>query len=136
MRSVHVTENDLERLRELIHVARSCAELDQIGLKALEKELEGASIVPAEGVHENVVTMHSRVRIRNLETGEEMLFTLVYPRGADLERGRISVLSPLGATILGYQVGDILDWRIPDGVRRLKIIEVEYQPEAAGHFHL
>jgi len=135
MRLIHITENDLERLRELIHVGLSCAELDQEGLRALHAELDQASVVPAERVHPNVITMHSQVRIRNLESGEEMVFTLVYPRAADLERGRISVLSPLGTAILGFQVGDIVDWRIPDGTRRLKIVEVEYQPEAAGHFH-
>jgi regulator of nucleoside diphosphate kinase len=117
-------------------VGRSCSDLDQNGLKALEEELDTASIVPASGVDQHVITMHSQVRVRNLESGEEMVFTLVYPRAADLEHGRISVLSPLGTLILGYQVGDVVSWRIPDGVRRLKIVEVQYQPEAAGHLHL
>jgi|SRR4051812_9252790 regulator of nucleoside diphosphate kinase len=136
MRLIRITENDLERLRELLHVGRSCAELDQNGLKALEEELDTASIVSARGVDQGVITMHSQVRVRNLESGEEMVFTLVYPRAADLEHGRISVLSPLGTLMLGYQVGDVVSWRIPDGVRKLKIVEVQYQPEAAGHLHL
>jgi regulator of nucleoside diphosphate kinase len=136
MRLIHITENDLERLRELIHVGRICADLDQNGLRALEDELDRASIIPSQDVGQDVVTMHSQVRIQNLESGEERVFTLVYPRATDLARGKISVLSPLGTAMLGYRVGDIVDWPIPDGVRRLKIVNIEYQPEAAGHFHL
>jgi regulator of nucleoside diphosphate kinase len=136
MRLIHITDNDLERLRELIHVGRHCGELDQTGLKGLEDELEQASVVPCQAMRQDVVTMHSQARIQNLESGEEMVFTLVYPRAADLEQGKISVLSPLGTAILGYQAGDIIHWRVPDGVRRLKIVQVEYQPEAAGDFHL
>jgi regulator of nucleoside diphosphate kinase len=136
MRAIYITEVDLERLRELVGVARSCAGLDQESLKGLETELEHASIVPAESAAPDVITMHSQFRVRDLGTGEEMVFTLVYPRGANLEQGKISVMSPLGTALLGCRAGDVLDWRLPDGVRRLQIAEVEYQPEAAGHFHL
>jgi regulator of nucleoside diphosphate kinase len=136
MRNICITEVDLERLRELVGVARNYRELDQAGLKALETELDRASIVSAETVPRDVITMHSRVRIRNLDTGEEIIFTLVYPREANLEKGRISIMTPLGTALLGYRAGDILDWKVPDGVRRLEVVEVEYQPEAAGHFHL
>jgi regulator of nucleoside diphosphate kinase len=136
MRVICITEFDLERLRELVGVARSCRELDQEGLKVLEAELDRASICSAETVPRDVITMHSRVRIRDLGTGEEIMLTLVYPRAAKLEEGRISVMSPLGTALLGYRSGDILDWKVPDGMRRLEVVEVEYQPEAAGHFHL
>jgi len=136
MRAIYITEVDLERLRELVGVARSCSELDQAGLAALQAELDRASIVSAQEVPSDVITMHSQVRIRDLGAGEEMVFTLVYPRGVNLEQGKISVMSPLGTALLGYRVGDVLDWQVPDGVRRLQIVEVVYQPEVAGHFHL
>lgn len=136
MRGIYVTEVDLERLRELVGVARSCSELDQQSLKALEVELDQAEIVPAKAIPPDVITMHSRVRIRDLGTREEIVFTLVYPRAANLEKGKISVMSPLGTALLGYRAGDILDWGVPDGVRRLEVVEVAYQPEAAGDFHL
>lgn len=136
MRAIYITEVDLQRLGELVGVARSCSELDQASLAALQAELDRASIVSTQEVPADVITMHSQVRIRDLGTGEEMVFALVYPRGANLEQGKISVMSPLGTALLGYRAGDVLDWRVPDGVRRLQIMEVEYQPEAAGHFHL
>lgn len=136
MRGIFITEIDLERLRELVGVARSCSELDQAGLAALQTELDRASIVSAEQVPADVITMHSQVRIRDLGSGQEMVFTLVYPRGVDLEKCKISVMSPLGTALLGYRAGDVLDWPVPDGVRRLQVVEVAYQPEAAGDFHL
>jgi regulator of nucleoside diphosphate kinase len=136
MHGIYITEVDLERLRELIGVAGSCAELDQRGLADLQAELNRASIVATEDVPPDIITMHSQVRVRDLGTGQEMILTLVYPRGANLEQGKISVMSPFGAALLGYRAGDILDWKVPDGVRRIQIVEVVHQPEAAGHFHL
>ena len=136
MRGIYITEVDLERLRELVGVARSCSELDPQSLKVLENELDRAEIVPAETIPPDVITMNSRARLRDLGTQEEIIFTIVYPRAANLEKGKISVMSPLGMALLGYRAGDILDWGVPDGVRRLEVVEVAYQPEAAGDFHL
>jgi regulator of nucleoside diphosphate kinase len=136
MRAIYITELDLERLGELVGVARSCSELDQGALTALEAELDRASVVSPHEVPHDVITMRSQVRIRDLNTNEEMVFTLVYPRETNLEQGKISVMSHLGTALLGYRTGDILDSREPDGLHRLQVVEVLYQPEAAGHFHL
>lgn len=68
MRGIYVTEVDLDRLRELVGVARSCSELDPQSLKALEDELDQAEIIPAETIPANVITMHSQIRIRELVT--------------------------------------------------------------------
>jgi regulator of nucleoside diphosphate kinase len=83
----------------------------------------------------DVVTISSRVRVREPATGEAFVYTLVLPLEADFERGRISVLAPLGIAILGQRVGDMVEVRAPGGVRRLRIENVLYQPEAAGDFH-
>jgi regulator of nucleoside diphosphate kinase len=50
--------------------------------------------------------------------------------------GRLSVLSGLGIKLVGQRVGDIVEWEVPAGVRRLRIDKILFQPEAAGHFHL
>jgi regulator of nucleoside diphosphate kinase len=65
-----------------------------------------------------------------------MVFTLVFPAEADYERGRLSVLAPIGMALLGYRAGETVEWKVPSGVRRLKIEQVLYQPEAAGDYHL
>jgi len=71
-----------------------------------------------------------------LDTGEEMIFTLVFPGNASIERDRISVVAPIGTAMLGHRVGDEFEWEVPAGSVRLRVEEVLYQPEAAGDFHL
>ena len=80
--------------------------------------------------------MNSKVRVTDLDTGESRVYTLVFPHDADYKEGRISILAPLGTALLGFQAGDVVEWRMPAGTRKLRIDEILYQPEAAGHYHL
>jgi regulator of nucleoside diphosphate kinase len=74
---------------------------------------------------------------RDEETGESREVSLVYPMDSDPEQGRISVLSPVGSALLGLSVGQTIDWPLPRGrLKRIRVVEVVYQPEAAGHLHL
>ncbi len=68
------------------------------------------------------------------DSGKEMTIQLVFPSEADYERGKISIMAPIGTALIGYGVGDTVEWRVPAGIRRLKIQEVLYQPEAAGQY--
>ena len=70
------------------------------------------------------------------DTHEEMVYTLVFPQAADVTQSKISVLAPIGTAMLGYRSGDTFMWQVPDGVRRLQVKQVLYQPEASGDFHL
>ena len=105
-------------------------------LHALETELEQASVVPPTDVPRDVITMNSKARLRDLETGEEMIYTLVFPDNASIDQGKISVVAPIGTAMLGQRAGDEFEWQVPAGPVRLRVEEVLYQPEAAGHFHL
>ncbi|MGH7936677.1 MAG: GreA/GreB family elongation factor [Chthoniobacterales bacterium] len=98
-------------------------------LSALEGELKRAEIMEPEEIPSDVITMNSRAELLDLESKERMQFTLVLPRDAKIEEGKISVLSPLGTAMLGYRVGDEFKWRVPYGVRRLKVTNVYFQPE-------
>ncbi|MCL4168171.1 UNVERIFIED_CONTAM: hypothetical protein GTU68_055006, partial [Idotea baltica] len=69
-------------------------------------EIKRADLVNSEAIPRNVVTMGSFVSVINLETLERMGFHLVYPDEADLKANKISILSPIGAGVLGYRVGD------------------------------
>ena len=75
--------------------------------------------------------MKSRVRVLDLSNGRELVYQIVFPGEADLRRNRISVLAPIGMALLGRAVGGVVEWQVPSGMRRLLILEVEYQPEAA-----
>jgi regulator of nucleoside diphosphate kinase len=93
------------------------------------------TVAPAE-VPADVITMRSKVRLRDLNTGEEMIYTLVFPTEADSGNGKISVLAPIGTAMLGYRVGSLIEWQVPSGLRRIKVEEILYQPEAAGDYNL
>ena len=57
---------------------------------------------------------------------------MVFPSRANADEGRISVLAPLGTAVLGYRNDDIIEWDVPGGRRRLKVLQVVYQPESAA----
>ncbi|MBC7253435.1 MAG: nucleoside diphosphate kinase regulator [Actinobacteria bacterium] len=134
-RDIYITAYDLERLKTLIADGKAAGK-DVANLDELEKELERASVVDSREIPPDVITMNSRVRLRDLDTGEEMTLTLVFPGDADIDQGKISVLAPVGTGMLGYRVGDVLEWEVPAGLRRLQILEVIFQPEAAGRYDL
>ena len=135
-RTIYVTEFDQQRLGRLLNSVWSWNKKDRNSLTRLEEELEGAQIVSPRDIPGDVVTMNSQARIRDLDSNEEMVFTLVFPSEADYERGRLSVLAPIGTALLGYRAGEVVEWEVPGGNRRLKIEQVLYQPEAAGDYYL
>jgi regulator of nucleoside diphosphate kinase len=104
-------------------------------LKALGEELRRAVIVDPKEVPADVITMNSRAELLDLDSGETVTFRLVFPPEANIEEEKISVLAPIGAGMLGYRAGDVFEWKVPEGVRRMKVTKVHYQPEAAGDFH-
>lgn len=135
-RTIYITDHDLNRLKDFLAVAKSSKGNGNGDLSALENELRRAKIVDAEKIPSDVVTMNSKVKLRDVDTNEEMVYVLVYPHHAEIDAGRLSVLSPVGTAILGYAAGDVIEWAVPKGTRRIKIEEIIYQPEAHGHYPL
>ncbi len=136
-KTIYITEYDMKRLRELIAVAgRRSDDRDKPYLESLEAELDRGKLVAPEEVPNDVITMNSKVQLVDLDTGEELTYTLVFPHAADTSQGKISVLAPVGTAMLGYRVGDVITWNVPAGIRRLKVESILYQPEAAGDYAL
>jgi len=135
-RAIYITNFDMERLRKLLEGARLWSQRDREYLDKLEEELDRAILVASEDVPGDVVTMNSQVSVCDLDSKKEMTLRLVFPSDADYEQDRISILAPIGTALIGYRAGDTVEWRVPAGVKRLKITAVLYQPEAAGDYHL
>ncbi|MEE7546674.1 nucleoside diphosphate kinase regulator [Xanthomonas sp. Kuri4-1] len=128
--SLIVSTRDLARLEAMLE---SPALSRHPAAVALSAELGRAQILPPEQIPDTVVTMHSRVECEDAAQGETHTLTLVYPHEADVERGRVSVLAPVGSALLGLSVGQSIDWQAPAGrALRLRVNAVHYQPEAAG----
>jgi regulator of nucleoside diphosphate kinase len=134
-RDIFITQFDLDRLNKLISEKRLNSG-DNSYLGDLEEELARASVVDSKDIPGDVITMNSKARLKDLDTGEEMTLSLVFPQDADIDEGRISILAPVGTGMLGYRVGEVLEWKVPAGLRKLEILEILYQPEAAGDFDL
>lgn len=131
-KKLYITEADMERLGYLLAFAEPSKKDERENLHRLMEDLDRADVVALRDIPADVVTMNSMVKLRDLDSGEEMMFTLVFPSSADVSKGKISVLAPVGSAILGYKAGDIIEWKVPGRMRRLRIENVLYQPEAAG----
>ena len=129
-----VSSIDLERLEGLLALPafRSRSDLD-----GLRDELERADVREPQDIPADVITMNSRARFREENTGREYELTLAYPKDANADAGRVSIFSPAGSALLGLAVGQAIDWKTPDGnAIRLKVLGVSWQPEAHGEFDL
>ena len=129
--TIYVTQNDLDRLLDLVE-AYSAASGGR-RFEQLEAELVRAVVVPRDRIPKDVVTMNSRVVFENETTGGRLEIELVYPRDADIDAGKISILVPVGTALLGMRVGQSIDWELPSGEKhRYRVVAVPYQPEATG----
>ncbi|HOV87283.1 MAG TPA: nucleoside diphosphate kinase regulator [Syntrophobacteraceae bacterium] len=136
-RTIYVTEFDLNRLNKLIEALGDEPEMrDRKYLEELDEELHRARVVPPKSIPRDVITMNSKVRVRDLDSGTETTYQLVFPGDANVQQNKISILAPIGTAIIGYRAGDVVEWEVPAGRKRMKIEEILYQPEAAGDFHL
>lgn len=135
-REIIITRYDMDRLRDLIEVIREYRGKIKSKLDALEKELDRGKIVDSKNIPPDVITMNSVVQLKDLDSGEDLIFKLVFPSDANIQENKISILAPIGTALLGYQVGDIIEGEVPAGRRKLKVKKILYQPESSKDFHL
>ncbi|MDD5217480.1 MAG: nucleoside diphosphate kinase regulator [Candidatus Omnitrophica bacterium] len=131
-KKIFITAKDMQRLRDLIQGGLNLNDNQRHYLTRLAQELDNSEVVDSKDIPNHVVTMNSKVKFRDLDTDEICVYNLVYPSFANPDQNKISILAPVGMALLGYGVGDVIEWPVPAGMRRFKIEEVLYQPEAAG----
>ena len=133
---IYISTSDYQRLSGLIERSRDRnGDADREYLDQLEEELAQAEVVNPEDIPQDVITMRSKVRLKDLKSGQTVMYSLVFPSEANSNEGHISVLAPVGTALLGNRSGDVVESRVPSGLRRLKVKEIIYQPEAAGNYH-
>ncbi len=131
-----ITDADHRRLRSLARRLRSSGRSRNDHIAALNRRVRGARIVGSRDIPRNVVTMNSRVTLKDLDSRKRLICTLADPHDVTLFGGRLSVAAPPGIALLGKRVGQIVHWTLGPKVRRFRIEQILYQPEAAGDFHL
>ncbi|MDB6062768.1 MAG: nucleoside diphosphate kinase regulator [Verrucomicrobiaceae bacterium] len=128
--NIVVSSLDLQRLENLL------AGLSQpvAGIDALRNELDRADVLAPQQMPSSVVTMNSTVAFAIEESGERFELTLCYPVDAG-KPNTVSILAPVGSALLGLAIGQSIDWSLPGGkTRRVRVIDIVYQPERAGNF--
>ena len=135
--TIYITETDRERLGNLIQLVRNENGWANSGyVKTLEEELEFAEFVEPREIPPNVVTMRSKVKLKDLDSDEESVYSIVFPTEANTDEGKISILAPLATALLGHRCGETIEFLAPSRLRKLKIEEILYQPESAGDYDL
>ena len=123
---------DCDRIEALLEDPRNA----DIDTSKLEAELARAQVVEPGQMPADVITMNSTARFRDEASGDEREMTLVYPHDADGTPGKVSILAPVGSALLGLRTGQAIDWPMPGGnSTRLRVLEIRYQPEAAGEYN-
>ena len=128
--SIVISRVDYRRLLDVLD--DTVRGVDEAVLQLLDRKLEHARHVDPQQIPAGVVTMNSRLEYRRLTGGATKVASLVYPADADAKAKRVSVLSQLGAMLLGAREGDVLDWGHAQPLHRVRVERLHYQPEAAG----
>ena len=95
-------------------------------IKFLQKILENSRVIDPEFLPKDRVSLLSLVEFTNLATNTRMKFQIVSPHEMDLEAGKISLKSPIGAALMGKKVGEIAEAQVPAGTLRLRIDNIEF----------
>ena len=135
-RNIYITKGDYDKLIGFTGAVNLSSEFEKKSLNMLKNELDRAIIVEPKKTPKDVITMNSKVCFQDLDSGEEVICTLVYPKDANIDQKKISILAPIGTALIGYKEGDIIEWEVPSGLKRIKIKKLIYQPEREGHYYL
>lgn len=124
MPGITVSEKDIDQLEAMLERKEY---RDSSALDGLRAELERAEVVGSDELAEDVVRMNSTVTFEVEESGQKFHRTLYYPHQMEGKEDAISIVAPIGSALLGLEVGQTIDWRLPDGKHsHVKIIEVTH----------
>ena len=90
-------------------------------IRFLQKILEHSRVINSDALPKDRVSLLSKVEFTNLTTNTRMTFEIVSPHEMDLDAGKISLKSPIGAALMGKKVGEIAEAHVPSGLLRLRI---------------
>lgn len=92
---------------------------------SLAYELSRASVVEKDQVPGDRVRLNAWVEIEDLDSKIKTRLTIVDPSGADMKQQKVSFLTPIGSALIGFKVGDQVEWKMPAGLKKYKILAVE-----------
>lgn len=136
MSNIIVNKLDYLRIQKRINEARQKKTIEKSEAEKLLNELNTAVLMEPQEIPDDVVTMNSVVSISFSESGRNQEFKIVYPDEANFKEKKVSIFSPIATALLGFRVGDLIEWMLPGGLTEIRIDRIIYQPEAAGDYTL
>lgn len=115
-------KSDYETVKSLIENFHPSQRTKEIG--TLQAELRRAEIVDDDRISPNIIQLGSYFEVRELSTKHQLCFTLTLPAQSNLQEKRVSILSPLGVALIGFQEGKKFEWQLPAGKRTFVIEKV------------
>ncbi len=111
------------------HAARERQSFIEGRVMELEDKLSRAEVIDLSQQGGSTIQFGARVKLVDEDTGEEVVYQVVGPDEAEIQRGLLSISSPLGRALIGREVGDTVEVNTPRGVRYFEILEVTYPGE-------
>lgn len=135
-RQYRITETDRSRLGHLLLSSAARAMAAPGVMSELECQLEESKTMLPESIPDDVVTMNSTVHLVSETSGAQIIRTVVYPEDVELIDDGVSVLDILGSSLIGCEVGDLIEWKTQEDRGPWRIGDIAFQPEKVGKFHL
>lgn len=104
--------------------AKDAQGLNEKKISELEEKLTYAKILDDTNMSKDEVLIGAKVKLKDLDTGEELEYMLVSGEEADYESGKISIASPIGSSLLNHKLNEIVEIKIPAGILKYKILQI------------
>lgn len=119
-----ITQKEFDLLSTHLKLSSNLSDFNK---NKLHNELKSAKIVKKDSIPNDAIVTDSLVTIQDIETAQEFTFHLVVPEEANMKVNKLSILAPIGIALLGYTSGAIVDWEMPNGVKKFKIMKAVRQ---------
>ncbi|GAB3218165.1 GreA/GreB family elongation factor [Algoriphagus aestuariicola] len=124
-----ISNTDYRAIYSLIQDLPASQRTKEMG--QMQNEIESATKVPDGGLEAGIIRINSYFEVMDLDSGKTFQLRLVMPKMANLAEQKISILSPLGVALIGFGEGMLVDWVLPGGPKRLKILKVDNSPQVS-----
>jgi regulator of nucleoside diphosphate kinase len=118
---VILSEDDFRMLKQFAETFSGSANANEM---SLSYELNRAIVVENEDLPADSIRLNSHVKVRELTSNKEMEFAIVMPAYADFKQKKISVLTPMGAALIGLCKGETVEWKMPAGMKKFEVLDV------------
>lgn len=114
-------EDDFRQLKQFTETFSSDSSSNEM---TLSYELNRAIVVENDELPEHSIRLNSIVKVKELITNKELEFSIVMPAFADIKQQKISILTPMGAALIGLCKGEKVEWKMPAGMKKFEILDV------------